>query len=140
MNLIEYIQLAPTQWSCLGKYHPEIRKIIASKKNNLQASRQKYSTTGQYETNYQSHTLPSTLFFPGCMASQWFQQAFKNVGDLKINSRKILNDKTSTLYCWLYFLTSIVQVSDFLFTPEGFACQQNVWIIHYWGQKNVPTV
>ena len=100
------------------------KKLIASKKII-------YRTQGKTakQANMRpipNHTPSTTSFFPGCMALRWFLQTYKNIGDLKINSRKFFNNKTSTFYCWLYFLTSIIQVLHFLLTRECFACQQNV--------------
>ena len=50
----------------------------------------------------------------------------KNVGDSKINFRKLFDNTISTFYCWLYFPTSIVHNLDYLLTPERYACQRNV--------------
>ena len=66
----------------------KIDSIFKKKSTDLKA---KIEQTAQYETNSQSHTLSTTSFFPVCMASQWFLEPPKNVGDSKINSRKLFN-------------------------------------------------
>ena len=72
------------------------------------------------------YRLSKILVFPGCMASQWFLEPPKIVGDYKINYKNIWNNKTSPFYCWLYFPTSIVHILDYLLTPERYTCQQNI--------------
>ena len=52
------------------------------------------------------------------MTSQRFLEPPKNVGDSKINSRKLFDNIISTFYCWLYFPTSIVHNLDYLLTPS----------------------
>ena len=48
----------------------------------------------------------------------WFHEPPKNVGDSKINSRKLFDNTISFFYCWLYFPTSIVHNLDYLLTPS----------------------